>query len=118
MSVFYIFSLILIRDPGKRKRSSKLQAPGAAPHLFCSVAVIEELNSAQLEDLVQKGRRLVDVDRDGALAGWIPHSFIKVLQPGGRATKYSHTCCKVEHAQVHTGKSNYLETKDDCWPCS
>lgn len=61
-----------------------------APHLFCAIAVIEQLNSAQLENLVQKGRRLVYVNRNGALAGWIPHSLIKVLQPGGRAIKYTH----------------------------
>lgn len=61
----------------------------APSHLLCAVAVIEQLNGAQLENLVQEGRRLVDVDRNGALAGWIPHSFIKVLQPGGRAFTYT-----------------------------
>lgn len=62
-----------------------------APHLFYATAVIEQLNSAQLQNLVQKGRRLVDVDGNGALAGWITHSFIKVLQPVGRAIIYTDT---------------------------
>lgn len=70
-------------------RIRKIQKCGA-PHLFCAIAVIEQLNSAQLENLVQKGRRLVYVNRNGALAGWIAHSFIKVLQPGRRAIKYTH----------------------------
>lgn len=64
---------------------------GVPPHLFCAIAVIEQLNSTQLQNLVQEGRRLVDVDRNGALAGWIPHSFIKVLQPVGRAIIYTDT---------------------------
>lgn len=81
---------------------------GAPPHLFCAVAVIEQLNSAQLENLVQEGGRLVDVDRNGALAGRIPHSFIKVLQPGGRAITYTnHIGGEMQYARVHT--------EEGCW---
>ena len=51
-------------------------------HLNYASAVIEQLNNAQLEDLVQKGGWLMDVNRHSSLAGWIFHCFIKVLQPG------------------------------------
>lgn len=53
-------------------------------YLFCASAVIEQLNGAQLENLVQESGWLMDVDRHGSLAAWISHSFIKVLQPGGK----------------------------------
>lgn len=56
-------------------------------YLFCASAVIEQLNGTQLKNLVQESGRLMDVDRHGSLAGWITHSFIKVLQPGGRQIK-------------------------------
>lgn len=65
------------------------EEPLSLHHLRCAVAVVEQLNGAQLEDLVQEGRRLVDVHRHGGLAGWIPHSLVKVLQPGRRANKHS-----------------------------
>lgn len=84
---------------------------GAPPHLLCAVAVIEQLNSAQLENLVQEGRRLVDVDRNGALAGWIPHSFIKVFQPGGRAVTYTdHIGGEMQYARVHTEENEDVGT--------
>lgn len=51
-------------------------------HLCGASAVVEQLNRAQLEDLVQEGGRLVDVDRHGSLAGWVPHRLVKVLQSG------------------------------------
>lgn len=60
-------------------------------HLFCAGAVVKQLNSTQLEDLVQEGRRLVDVDRHGSLACWISHRFIEVLQPAATWCKQTHT---------------------------
>lgn len=58
-------------------------------HLYCASAVVEQLNSAQLKDLVQEGGRLVDVDRHGSLAGWISHRLVKVLQPGETPQKHT-----------------------------
>lgn len=69
---------------------------------------------------MQKGRRLVYVNRNGALAGWIPHSFIKVLQPGGRAIKYTHDVNHIggqmHYAQVHTEKNEDVKTEENSWP--
>lgn len=59
-------------------------------HLRGAGAVVEQLDGAQLEDLVQEGGRLVDVNRHGSVAGWIPHRLVKVLQPGERANRHTH----------------------------
>lgn len=61
-----------------------------AHHLYVASAVIEQLNSAQLEDLVQEGRWLVNVDGHSSLTGWISHCLVKVLQPGEILCKQTH----------------------------
>lgn len=97
----------------KRMQINKLKK-SVVPHLFWATAVIKQLNSAQLENLVQKGRRLVYVNRNAALAGWIPHSFIKVFQPGGRAIKYTLDVNQIgghmQYTQFHTG--NHEDVKN------
>lgn len=79
-------------------------------HLYDTIAIIEQLNSAQLEDLVQEGRWLVDVDRHGSLTGWISHCLIKVLQPGVTLCKQTHNKHKQQIKQVFTIKQEHTDS--------
>lgn len=46
------------------------------------------------------------------------YSSLEEEPPNTLTRVVNHVGGEMEYAQVHTGKSNYLETKDDCWHSS
>ena len=55
-------------------------------YLRAACALVQELHGTELQDLVQEGRRLVDVYRHRLAAAGVSHGLVTVLQSGAVCT--------------------------------
>ena len=55
-------------------------------YLRPACALVQQLHGAELQDLVQEGRRLVDVYGHRLVAAGVSHGLVTVLQSGGVCT--------------------------------